>query len=308
MTSIAPQDPISDAPEAVAAAPTKPAPVIIAYDPDTGEAGKADTYEIAVAASPAVQALIAVFPAEGELLQMVMGKENRGSTTEFEKIGEPAPVKYNGMQVLSAFYLDNVRVDFANVWPCALLAWQDDVNSLLHGYYTCVCRPGEEQEVFAAMYKQMQRNTEKLEQKPAQSEPDPQELERRKAQELRENLANFHGSEQFTRFNPMICPKVITSEGGLYLAENAGAYWLLEYIGLRCNSREFPKIKAEEFQVWKLKVDLAKHSAVISCEDGNHNEVFSEAIEFTSFPLDEIELWCEPNERGGMTIYLPGEH
>lgn len=301
MTSIAPQDPISDAPEAVAAAPVKP--VIIAYDPDTGEAGKADTYEIATAASPTAQALTATFPAEGELLQMIMAKENRGREPEFEKVGEPVPVKYNGMQALSAFYLDNVRVNFVNVWPYALLGWQDDVNSLLHGCYTCVCRPGEEQEVFAAMHKQMQRNTEKL-----RPQPDPKELERRKAQELREDLANFHGSEQFTRFNPMICPKVITSEGGLYLAENAGAYWLLEYIGLRCNSREFPKIKAEEFQVWKLKVDLARHSAVISCEDGNYNEVFSEAIEYTSFPLEEIELWCEPNERGGMTIYLPGEH
>lgn len=123
---------------------------------------------------------------------------------------------------------------------------------------------------------------------------------------LQVDLENFHGSDQFHEFNPMICRNIYTTDGGLYLAKAAGAFWLLEYIGLRCRSHEFPKIKAEEFQVWKLVVDLDNHIARISCEDGNHNEVFHDVIEYTSFPLEKIELWCEPNELG-MTIYLPGE-
>ena len=38
-------------------------------------------------------------------------------------------------------------------------------------------------------------------------------------------------------------------------------------------------------------------------DDGNGNVVFSKHIEFTDFPLPEIELWVEGN-----VILLPSEH
>jgi hypothetical protein len=127
-----------------------------------------------------------------------------------------------------------------------------------------------------------------------------------RATALQVALMQFHGSDSFTRFNHVICPTVYASEGAMYMAKEAGAFWLLEFIGLRCDSQAFPKIKAEEFQVWKLAVDLDTCSAIMTCEDGNYNEVFRETIEHTSFPLENIDLWCEPNEFG-RTIYLPGE-
>ena len=53
-------------------------------------------------------------------------------------------------------------------------------------------------------------------------------------------------------------------------------------------------MKAEEFQVWKLKADIERRTGTLTCEDGNYNKVFEKALEFTDFPLPEITLWFSP--------------
>ena len=63
------------------------------------------------------------------------------------------------------------------------------------------------------------------------------------------------------------------------------------------------RVAAEEFQVWTLKVDLVRHTGILTCEDGNGNKVFEKALEFTDFPLPEITLWFANN-----TIFLPSEY
>jgi hypothetical protein len=50
-----------------------------------------------------------------------------------------------------------------------------------------------------------------------------------------------------------------------------------------------------------LKVN-PDHTATLSCEGGNHNLVFSKALEFTDFPVPEITFWFENS-----TIYLPSQ-
>jgi hypothetical protein len=62
------------------------------------------------------------------------------------------------------------------------------------------------------------------------------------------------------------------------------------------------RVAAEEFQVWKLKVN-SDHTATLTCEDGNGNPVASKALEYTDFPLPEIFLWFTDN-----TIFLPSEY
>ena len=62
------------------------------------------------------------------------------------------------------------------------------------------------------------------------------------------------------------------------------------------------KVAAEEFQLWKLTVK-DDHTAMLSCEDGNGQKVFSKKIEFTDFPLDEISFYFTDN-----TILLPSEY
>ena len=58
----------------------------------------------------------------------------------------------------------------------------------------------------------------------------------------------------------------------------------------------------EEFQVWKLKVN-ADRTAILTCDDGNDNIVYTEQIAFTDFPLDEIKFYFT-----GDTILLPSEY
>ena len=110
--------------------------------------------------------------------------------------------------------------------------------------------------------------------------------------------AQFNGSEQFYRHS--INRKVIYTEGAQYVAEHGGAYWLLDEIALiqPYNSA----VAAEEFQVWTLKVDSENHTAVLTCDDGNDNIVFTKDIPFTDFPLPQIQFYFENG-----TICLPSE-
>ena len=111
------------------------------------------------------------------------------------------------------------------------------------------------------------------------------------------DLSQFTGSESFFRltFNR----KVVYTEGIRYLAEQVGAYWLIDEIAL---IQPYEKaVAAEAFQVWKLKVKDSK--ATLACEDGNGNQVYAKQIEFTDFPEPGIDLWFTGN-----TIMLPSEY
>lgn len=111
------------------------------------------------------------------------------------------------------------------------------------------------------------------------------------------DLRQFTGTEQWFRHSLM--RNITYTEGVRYLAEQGHAYWLIDKVA---TLQLEPKVKAEEFQVWKLKVDN-NNTATLACEDGNGNTVYSEEISFTDFPLDQIELWVEGN-----VILLPSEH
>ena len=111
-------------------------------------------------------------------------------------------------------------------------------------------------------------------------------------------LGQFTGSEHWYRHG--IVRRVLFTDGAKYVADNGGAYWLLDEIALAQAGQ--PAVRAEEFQVWTLKVN-ADHSAILTCDDGNGSAVFQKVIPFTDFPLPEISLWFENN-----TIYLPSEH
>jgi len=88
------------------------------------------------------------------------------------------------------------------------------------------------------------------------------------------------------------------TDGVKYLADNAGAYWLIDECLFR---QRFRRVRAEEFQVWILRVNGS--TAVLTCEDGNNNEVHAKRIEFTDFPLPEIKLYFCNN-----VLMLPSEY
>ena len=111
------------------------------------------------------------------------------------------------------------------------------------------------------------------------------------------DLANFTGSENWYQH---WLGKCLYTDGAKYVADQAGAYWLIDEIAI---NQTRPKVRAEEFQVWVLKVDLEKRKGVLSCDDGNGSVVFSKKIEYTDFPLPEIRFYCTDS-----VILLPSEY
>ena len=111
-------------------------------------------------------------------------------------------------------------------------------------------------------------------------------------------LAQFTGTENWYR-HP-IARNILYTDGIQYLAEKAGAYWLIDEIAF---NQMQPSIRKEEFQTWKLSVDLEKSTAILTCDDGNNRIVFSKKIEYTDFPLQEIRIFFVNN-----VILLPSEY
>jgi hypothetical protein len=110
-------------------------------------------------------------------------------------------------------------------------------------------------------------------------------------------LANFTGTENWYKH---WLGKIVFTDGIKFVAEQAGAFWLIDEIAI---NQTRPKVRAEEFQVWVLKVDLEKHKGVLSCDDGNGSVVFTKRIEYTDFPLPEIRFYCTDG-----VILLPSEY
>ena len=66
-------------------------------------------------------------------------------------------------------------------------------------------------------------------------------------------------------------------------------------------------MKREEFQVWKLVVDLAAKSAAVTMSDGRTSRaIVQQDIEYTSFPFSEITLWLEGDDEQKVLV-LPSE-
>lgn len=111
-------------------------------------------------------------------------------------------------------------------------------------------------------------------------------------------MAQFTGSETFYRYG--LAGDVLFTEGVRYVADTAGAYWLLDLI---CIANVYEaKVRAEEFQLWTLVVrDNA--DGVVTCDDGNGNVAYEQALDYTDFPEPGIKLYfCNG------TILLPGEY
>ncbi len=112
------------------------------------------------------------------------------------------------------------------------------------------------------------------------------------------DLRQFSGSETWCR-HPLN-RKVLYTDGAKHVAEAGGAYWLLDEIALA--QRYVAAVAGEAFQLWTLTVK-ADRTATLVCEDGNGHAVYTKAIEFTDFPLDEIKFYFTDN-----TLLLPSEY
>jgi hypothetical protein len=112
------------------------------------------------------------------------------------------------------------------------------------------------------------------------------------------DLRQFTGSENWYR-HPFV-RQVLFTDGAKYVADQAGAYWLIDEIAFAQKGEA--AVAAEEFQVWKLDVKPGQ-KGVLTCEDGNDHTVFTKELDFTDFPEPGIALWFTNN-----TIFLPSEY
>lgn len=112
------------------------------------------------------------------------------------------------------------------------------------------------------------------------------------------DLAEFTGTAQWY-CHPMV-KTILYTDGIKYVAEKAGAYWLIDEIAFQ---QIQPLIRNEPFQVWTLKVKLDQSTAVLICDDGNGRIVFKKEIAYTDFPLAELKMYVTDN-----VILLPGEY
>lgn len=112
------------------------------------------------------------------------------------------------------------------------------------------------------------------------------------------DIGQFTGTEQWFRHG--LNRKVLYTEGAQYVAEKAGAYWLLDELALA--QAYVPQVKAQAFQVWNLTVK-ADSSATLVCEDGNGGQVYAKEIPFTDFPAQGIRFFVTDN-----VILLPSEY
>jgi Family of unknown function (DUF6876) len=111
-------------------------------------------------------------------------------------------------------------------------------------------------------------------------------------------MAQFRGTEHW--YQHPLAKSLTYTDGAKYIADTAGAYWLLDQIAL---SYRRGKLKHENFQVWKLEVDELTHRGYITVDDGNGNVLRRKMIALTDFPKEGVTLWCVEN-----VIMLPSEY
>jgi hypothetical protein len=104
---------------------------------------------------------------------------------------------------------------------------------------------------------------------------------------LKAQLSHFHGGA--TRTCHALVPSVQMTECAVFLAEAAGAHWLIEAIASYVHK---PRARQEEFQVWRLLGDASTRGAVLTMTDGNSLEpIIAQLLDYSDFPLAEITVW-----------------
>lgn len=124
------------------------------------------------------------------------------------------------------------------------------------------------------------------------------------------DLALFTGDHE--RFRHSFVRRVIYTPGVQFLAQRAGAYWLIDAIALHLVSKAFENAaKANEMigrlHFWTLKVNPDHSAELCAKADKHYKPFFVQAIEYTDFPLPRIDIWAG-FDGGYWTLYLPSEH
>lgn len=94
------------------------------------------------------------------------------------------------------------------------------------------------------------------------------------------------------------------TDGVRYIAQECGAYWLLDIIGTEFFPKQITGKKGWEFlniMCVATKV-FATTKMTITVDDGNDNVLATKLIDLTDFPVGTVKMWMENN-----VLYLPSE-
>ena len=117
--------------------------------------------------------------------------------------------------------------------------------------------------------------------------------------ELSANLAQFIGSESYHRTHP----RLLATDGARYLAEHAGAFWLLDLIW-----SVLPKIN-DDFAVLELTRKEGTSEATAHLHDGREPRTtfHRQHIPYSDFPLEHVKLYMQ-DAGGEWVVMLTGEY
>lgn len=117
------------------------------------------------------------------------------------------------------------------------------------------------------------------------------------------DLSNFTGTESYHSHAILGTGLIYLTEGCHYLREKSSCYWLFDII-----SSILPEIKGEEF--WSVRLKKTGNEAIFTVDDGNGNILYTQNIEYTDFPLDEVHLFVSDLREYGNSpvVMLPSEY
>jgi len=106
--------------------------------------------------------------------------------------------------------------------------------------------------------------------------------------------------------------RVIYSGGVRYLAEQAGAYWLIDAIASYLTPQAIEEAAQVDRRIalmhfWKLRVAEDQSAVLFAEADLNVPPFVSQKIPYTDFPLPKVDIWASQSGEG-WTLYLPQEH
>ena len=100
---------------------------------------------------------------------------------------------------------------------------------------------------------------------------------------LKTALNQFTGTTRYSA----LCRQVLLTDGALFLAESAGCFWLMDVYA----SHLLTSIKGDLEPFTVLNLVKQGHAAHVTLDDGNGRVLAEQAIEYTDFPLDHIQLY-----------------
>jgi hypothetical protein len=127
----------------------------------------------------------------------------------------------------------------------------------------------------------------------------------------KDDLSRFTGTENYFRH---WTGRLLYTDGVKYLADKGGAHWLIDVIASYQGDRRITaNHMLRNLQFWNLTVKDGR-GRLTCVEDNGRPPVIVQEIEFTDFPLDEVDVWVErgdiPTDEGmrpALVAMLPGE-